>query len=172
MLPTCPKIRCWELTSTFMMDVDHVMDANELQPTKIGRITCHDACGCHNGLNCDHKETPLEKFTDGSLAKKEMTHEHLEQKMDDLVSRSSRLGSTRDAFEFTVASLNLVMNAKPVDEIAVAKKAYRQAKQMFPDALDTTPVKQKPFKRVYKDTLVEVRSKKMLERQLAKYIVE
>ncbi len=165
-LPTCTKIRSWELTSTF------IMDAAENPITNIGRITCHDACGCHNGLNCDHKETPLEKFRDGSLAKKEMTHEHLEKKMDDLVSRSSRLGSTRDAFEFTVASLNLVMNAKHVDEAAVAKKAYRQAKQMFPDASDTTPVKQPAFKRVYKDTLEELKKKKSLERQLAKYIVE
>ncbi len=154
------------MNSTFTMD-----DA-QLGMTKIGRITCHDACGCHNGLNCDHKETPLEKFMDGSLAKKERTHESLKQKMNNLMARSSPHGSTRDAFEFTVASLNLVMNAKPVDEAAVAMKAYRQAKQMFPNAYDTTPTKQRPFKRVYKDTLEEMSKKMTLQKQLAKYIVE
>ena len=56
---------------------------------------------------------------------------------------------------FVRSSLSLTKLSEPVDEGALARKAYIASRQLFSSDSSTRPVRQKPFTNIYHDTIVE-----------------
>ena len=68
--------------------------------------------------------------------------------------QKSRWQARKTPIEFIKSSLSLTKESKKLDEKEVARKAYLTSRYLFSSDF-STPMRQKPFTRVYKDTIQE-----------------
>ena len=123
----------------------------------IKSISCPVSCGCYQGLICDTEIPALSKVKEEDALKMDSPETRLAR-------RNSTLAKTTNVLEFAYSSLELAKFARDVDEEDLARKAHRQARLLFPTAMDTLPARQSPFKRTYGDTVQEHKRRRSVVR--------
>ncbi len=148
---------------------------------KIKKISCEAGCSCYSGLVCDlEAEDPdkvtatdaLGTLTDAALPKKSLSPKNAaafkkkKRALAPAADTVSGIRASRSALQFAMSAVALLQHARQVDEEILAKKAHRQARMLFPSALQTTPARQREFTRIYRDTILEEKRKALdLEEQ-------